>query len=120
MTIAFSAATRLDNLDRLGREQFDILIIGGGITGTAAARDAVLRGYTVALIEKGDFASGTSSRSSRLIHGGLRYLEHDQFRLVGESVIERGRLLRNASRLVKPQPFIYPVYRRGFPPYFML
>lgn len=120
MTTSFSAATRLDNLDRLGREQFDILIIGGGITGTAAARDAVLRGYTVALIEKGDFASGTSSRSSRLIHGGLRYLEHDQFRLVGESVIERGRLLRNASRLVKPQPFIYPVYRRGFPPYFML
>jgi len=116
----FSASTRIENLERLGREPFDILIIGGGITGAAAARDAALRGYRVALIDKGDLGGGTSSRSSRLIHGGLRYLEHFQFHLVGESVVERGRLLRNASRLVKPQAFIYPVYQRRFPSYHAL
>ena len=119
-TRPFSASARTENLDRLNREHFDILIIGGGITGTAAARDAALRGYSVALIDKGDFACGTSSRSSRMIHGGLRYLEHYQLHLVHESVVERGRLLRNAPRLVKPQPFIYPVYRRSHPPYLML
>ena len=119
-TRPFSAATRIENLERLNHEQFDILIIGGGITGTAAARDAALRGHTVALIDKGDFGCGTSSRSSRLIHGGLRYLEHFQFHLVSESVVERGRLLRNASQLVKPQAFIYPVHWRRFPPYRML
>ena len=116
----FSITTRAENLDRLAQEQFDILIIGGGITGTAAARDAALRGYTVALIEKADFASGTSSRSSRLIHGGLRYLENYQFGLVAESVLERARLRRNASRLVKPLAFIYPAYRHSFPPYCLL
>jgi len=111
---------RVEHLEHMACEWFDILIIGGGITGTAAARDAALRGYTVALIEKEDFASGTSSRSSRLIHGGLRYLEHYQFGLVGESVAERARLLRNAARVVKPLPFIYPVYRRRYPPYRLL
>ncbi|HLF29350.1 MAG TPA: glycerol-3-phosphate dehydrogenase/oxidase [Anaerolineae bacterium] len=116
----FSAATRTENLARLAREQFDILIIGGGITGTAAARDAALRGYTVALVEKEDFASGASSRSSRLAHGGLRYLERYEFGLVRESVIERARLLHNAARIVKPLAFIYPVYRRRYPPYFLL
>ncbi len=113
----FSAATRAENLERLAREQFDVLIIGGGITGAAAARDAALRGYSVALVEKEDFASGTSSRSSRLVHGGLRYLEHFQFGLVGESIVERARLLRNAAWLVRPLAFVYPVYRRRFPRY---
>ncbi len=116
----FSATTRTENLERLAHAQFDILIIGGGITGSAAARDAALRGYHVALVEKDDFASGASSRSSRLIHGGLRYLEHYEFGLVGESVVERARLLRNASRLVKPLAFVYPVYRRRYPPYALL
>ncbi len=116
----FSSATRAENLEHLAREHFDILIIGGGITGCAAARDAAMRGYRVALVEKEDFASGTSSRSSRLIHGGLRYLEHGQFGLVRESVVERARLLRNASRIVKPLSFVYPVYRRRYPPYAVL
>ena len=120
VTTPFSASTRLDHVERLAHEAFDILVIGGGITGTAAARDAALRGYAVALIEKDDFASGASSRSSRLIHGGLRYLEHFQFGLVRESVAERARLMRAASRIVKPLPFIYPVYRRRYPPYFLL
>ena len=116
----FSSATRAENLEWLTREHFDILIIGGGITGCAAARDAALRGYRVALVEKEDFASGASSRSSRLIHGGLRYLEHRQFGLVHESVVERARLLRNAPRLVRPLSFVYPVYRRRYPPYAVL
>ncbi|HKZ84520.1 MAG TPA: glycerol-3-phosphate dehydrogenase/oxidase [Anaerolineae bacterium] len=116
----FSSATRAENLEWLAREHFDILIIGGGITGCAAARDAAMRGYRVALVEKEDFASGTSSRSSRLIHGGLRYLEHRQFGLVRESVVERARLLRNASRIVKPLSFVYPVYRRRYPRYAVL
>ena len=116
----FSVATRAENVELLAREQFDVLIIGGGITGCAAARDAALRGYRVALVEKEDFASGASSRSSRLIHGGLRYLEHRQFGLVHESVVERARLLRNAPRLVRPLPFVYPVYRRRYPPYAVL
>jgi glycerol-3-phosphate dehydrogenase len=116
----FSAATRAENLERLAREQFDILIIGGGITGSAAARDAILRGYSVALVEKEDFASGTSSRSSRLVHGGLRYLEHHAFGLVNESVVERARLLRNASRIVHPLAFVYPAYRGRYPPYCLM
>jgi len=116
----FSASTRAENLKRLASERFDILIIGGGITGTAAARDAVLRGYDVALVEKEDFASGSSSRSSRLVHGGLRYLEYRNWGLVSESVVERARLLRNASRIVHPLAFIYPAHRGRYPPYFLM
>jgi len=90
---------------------FDVLVIGGGITGAGIARDAVMRGLSVALIDKGDFASGTSSRSSRLIHGGVRYLEHGHLRLVFEASAERHRLLRIAPDLVHPLSFTWPVYR---------
>src|SRR5262249_12337342 len=90
---------------------FDLLILGGGITGTGVALDAVLRGLRVALIDKGDFASGTSSASSKLIHGGLRYLEHGDFRLVYEALHERRLLLDNAPHLVHPLRFIVPFYK---------
>jgi glycerol-3-phosphate dehydrogenase len=90
---------------------FDLLVIGGGITGAGVARDAAMRGLEVALVEKDDFASGTSSRSSRLVHGGIRYLEHGQIRMVRESVRERETLLRIAPHLVKPLEFTWPVYR---------
>lgn len=90
---------------------FDVLVIGGGITGAGIARDAAMRGLKVAIIDKNDWGSGTSSRSSRLIHGGIRYLEHGQIGLVRESVKERETLLRIASHLVKPLEFTWPVYR---------
>ncbi len=89
---------------------FDVLIVGGGITGAGVALDAVLRGLRVALIDKGDFAGGTSSLSSKLVHGGLRYLEHGDFHLVYEALHERGRLLRNAPHLVRPLRFVLPFY----------
>jgi glycerol-3-phosphate dehydrogenase len=90
---------------------FDLLILGGGITGAGVALDAVLRGLRVALIDKGDFASGTSSHSSKLVHGGLRYLEHGDFHLVYEALHERGRLLYNAPHLVHPLRFVLPFYQ---------
>src|SRR5436190_18885342 len=89
---------------------FDLLVLGGGITGAGVALDAVLRGLTVALIDKGDFASGTSSVSSKLVHGGLRYLERGNFRLVYEALQERRLLLRNAPHLVWPLRFLLPFY----------
>src|SRR5215510_14356491 len=94
----------------LSNTKFDLLVIGGGITGCGIARDAALRGLTVALVEKDDFASGTSSRSSRLIHGGVRYLEHGHLHLVFESSAERRRLLQLAPHLVRPLAFTWPVY----------
>src|SRR6202163_982290 len=87
---------------------FDIAVIGGGINGTGIARDAVGRGLKVVLFEQSDLASGTSSKSSKLIHGGLRYLEHGEFRLVREALVERGRLLANAPHLVRPLRFLLP------------
>jgi glycerol-3-phosphate dehydrogenase len=95
----------------LSGEQFDLLVIGGGITGCGVARDAAMRGLGVALFERGDFASGTSGRSSRLIHGGIRYLERAQLHLVHESIRERETLLRIAPHLVKPLAFTWPIYR---------
>ena len=92
-------------------EKFDVLVIGGGITGCGVARDASMRGLKVALVERDDFASGTSGRSSRLVHGGIRYLEHAQFHLVWESIREREILLRIAPHLVKPLAFTWPIYR---------
>src|SRR5689334_4521108 len=92
---------------------FDVLILGGGITGAGVALDAVLRGLRVGLIDKGDFASGTSSASSKLIHGGLRYLEHGDFRLVYEALHERRLLLDNAPHLVHPLRFVIPFYERA-------
>ena len=99
------------DLGPLAGDAFDLLVLGGGITGAGVALDAALRGLRVALIDKGDFASGTSSVSSKLVHGGLRYLEHGDFRLVYEALHERGRLLRNAPHLVRPLRFTVPFYR---------
>jgi glycerol-3-phosphate dehydrogenase len=95
----------------LSGERFDLLVIGGGITGCGVARDAAMRGLSVALVERDDFASGTSGRSSRLIHGGIRYLEQGQLHLVYESIRERQTLLRIAPHLVKPLAFTWPIYR---------
>src|SRR6478736_6813219 len=89
----------------------DLLILGGGITGAGVALDAVLRGLRVALIDKGDFASGTSSVSSKLVHGGLRYLEQGDLRLVYEALHERACLLRNAPHLVWALRFLLPFYQ---------
>lgn len=94
--------------------EFDLIVVGGGITGAATARDAALRGLSVLLLEKDDFGSGTSSRSSKLIHGGLRYLETYQFRLVAESLRERERALQLAPHLATVSPFLYLVYD-GYP-----
>jgi glycerol-3-phosphate dehydrogenase len=98
-------------MNDLSGQKFDVVVIGGGITGCGVARDAAMRGLTVALFERGDLASGTSSRSSRLIHGGIRYLEHGQLHLVHESIREREILLRIAPHLVKPLAFTWPLYR---------
>jgi glycerol-3-phosphate dehydrogenase len=99
------------NIDNLRNERFDLLILGGGITGAGVALDATLRGYRVALIDKGDFASGTSSVSSKLVHGGFRYLEHASFHLVYEALHERRLLLENASPFVRPLRFVIPFYQ---------
>ena len=90
---------------------YDLLVVGGGIQGAAVARDAALRGLRVLLLERGDLASGTSSRSSKLIHGGIRYLETGQFRLVREALRERSLLLELAPEYVRPLPFLIPHYR---------
>jgi glycerol-3-phosphate dehydrogenase len=97
-------------LSPLGARHFDLLVIGGGITGSGIVREAAMRGLSAALVEKEDFASGTSSRSSRLVHGGVRYLEHGHLRLVFESSAERRRLLRLVPHLVHPLRFTWPVY----------
>ena len=102
---------RADQLAALAANRFDVLVIGGGITGAGVARDAAMRGLDVALVERDDFASGTSSRSSRLVHGGVRYLEHGYLGLVFESSRERRALLRIAPHLVRPLEFTWPVYR---------
>ena len=107
----FSARTRQGSLQRLKSQQFDILIVGGGITGAGIVRDATMRGYKTALIDKGDFASGTSSKSSRLIHGGVRYLEQFEFGLVFEASRERRVLWQIAPHLATPLPFLFPVYK---------
>lgn len=107
----FSHRTREESLRRFAAEEFDFLVVGGGITGAAVARDLVSRGCTVALVERGDFANGTSSRSSKLIHGGLRYLENFEFGLVFEALAERALLLRTAPHRVRPLPFYFPVYQ---------
>ncbi|MBZ0232598.1 MAG: glycerol-3-phosphate dehydrogenase [Deltaproteobacteria bacterium] len=91
-------------------ELLDMVVIGGGITGAGIARDAVLRGLRVALFEKGDYGSGTSSKSSKLVHGGLRYLEHGEIGLVFESVSERRVQTRVAPHLVRPMPFLVPIF----------
>jgi len=107
------ARERSAALGRLATERFDVLVIGGGITGAGAALDAASRGLRVALVEARDLASGTSSRSSKLIHGGLRYLEQRDFKLVYEALRERDLLVSKlAPHLVKPVSFLYPLYRK--------
>lgn len=107
---SLSPERRSQNLAHLSEETHDILVIGGGITGAAAAHAAALRGYRVALVEKDDFASGTSSRSSKLIHGGLRYLEQFDFGLVFEALRERELLIETAPHLITPRRFLLPIY----------
>src|ERR671913_2458891 len=93
-------------------KEFDVIVIGAGINGAGNARDAAMRGLTVLLIDKDDVGGGTSAASTRLIHGGLRYLEHFEFGLVRESLKERETLLRIAPHLVRPLAITIPVYRQ--------
>lgn len=104
------AFDRSVNLRRLVQEHFDVLVVGGGITGAGVALDAATRGLKVALVERHDWASGTSSKSSKLIHGGLRYLNQRDYRLVYEALYERERLRRNAPHLVRLMPFLIPLF----------
>src|SRR5579863_2548779 len=105
-----TAERRGADLDALARDGVDVLVIGGGITGAGIALDAALRGYRVGLVERDDFASGTSSWSTKLVHGGIRYLPQGDVPLVHEALVERGRLLQNAPHLVRPLEFVLPLY----------
>ncbi|MDH5361897.1 MAG: glycerol-3-phosphate dehydrogenase [Aigarchaeota archaeon] len=111
--VEFSFDTRRENLERMKGTEFDVVVLGGGVTGAGIARDAAARGLKVALLEKGDFGSGTSSRSTRLIHGGLRYLRYFKLGLVYESSKERETLREIAPHLVHPLSFVIPVYEKG-------
>src|SRR3972149_4506009 len=106
----FNKRSRPQLLRRLSSQRFDLLVIGGGITGVSILRDAALRGLDVALLEANDFAAGTSGRSSKIIHGGLRYLKNLDFRLTWESCHERDLHVRLNRRLVKPWRFLIPMY----------
>ncbi|ESO02099.1 hypothetical protein HELRODRAFT_161331 [Helobdella robusta] len=110
--------TRGEQLKDLQKNEYDILIIGGGATGCGIALDATTRGLKTALVEKFDFSSGTSSRSTKLIHGGVRYLQKaimnldvEQYRMVKEALTERGNLLNIAPHLAQPLPIMLPVYK---------
>src|SRR3989454_6288999 len=106
----FSARTRAANLERMRKESFDVLVVGGGVVGAGVARDVACRGFATALVDRCDFASGTSGKTSRLVHGGLRYLRNYRFGLVRRAVRERDLLLRDAPGLVHPLPFLIPAY----------
>jgi glycerol-3-phosphate dehydrogenase len=109
--------SRADALQALQRERFDVVVIGGGITGAGVALDAATRGYSVALVERDDWSCGTSSRSSKMVHGGLRYLQNFDLGLVREALVERELMVRLAPHLVKPLPFLVPAFedaRRDF------
>ncbi len=107
----FSFRTRNTFLEEMASQELDILVIGGGITGAGIAREAALRGFSVGLIEKHDFGSGTSSRSSKLVHGGFRYMAQWHFGLVHEALVERYHLMHLAPHLVRPQPFLLPIFK---------
>ena len=114
-TTPLSPSSRAQALERLASDEFDVLVIGAGVTGAGAALDAATRGLKVGLVEARDYASGTSSRSTKLFHGGLRYLEQFDFRLVFEALQERKLALETlAPHLAKPVRFIYPLLRTGF------
>src|SRR5436190_1119253 len=104
-----TAFDRAVGLNRMSVEKFDVLVVGGGVTGVGVALDAAARGLRTALVEARDFASGTSSRSSKLVHGGLRYLQQREYRLVWEGLAERQALLDNAPHLVEPMAFLIPL-----------
>jgi glycerol-3-phosphate dehydrogenase len=106
----FSFKTRAENIQKMLTDTFDFVIVGGGINGAGIARDAISRGMRVALVEAEDFSSGTSSRSSKLIHGGIRYLENYEFKLVFEALNERTKLFEMAPHLVHPLRFMIPLY----------
>ena len=108
------------DIQRFGQYQYDVLVVGGGINGAAIAHMAALNGLKVALLEKGDFAGGTSSKSTKLIHGGLRYLENLEFGLVRESLRERSVQLKSAPHLVHPLRFIIPVYDSDARPFWLM
>jgi glycerol-3-phosphate dehydrogenase len=101
---------RADAVAAMGRDRFDLVVVGGGITGAGVALDAASRGYSVALVERDDYASGTSSRSSKLVHGGLRYLQNFDLGLVREALLERSLLVRLAPHLVRPLPLLVPAF----------
>ncbi len=103
---------RARSLQALADTTFDVLVIGGGITGAGVALDAASRGLRTALVDRDDFASGTSSKSSKLVHGGLRYLQNGDVRLVYEALRERQRLRRNAPHLVRLLPFLIPLFSK--------
>lgn len=107
---SLSAQQRKSHIQSLTQNEIDVLVIGGGITGAGIALDAATRGYRVGLVEKNDFASGTSSWSTKLVHGGIRYLPQGDVPLVHEALVERGRLLTNAPHLVHPLAFVLPLY----------
>ncbi len=114
-SVALSPELREESLRAMAADELDILVIGGGVVGAGSALDAATRGLKVGLVEARDFASGTSSRSSKLVHGGLRYLEMLDFRLVAEALKERGLLLQQlAPHLVHPVAFLYPLQHRGW------
>src|ERR1700754_4319330 len=109
-SVALSPQAREAALEAMGSTELDVLVVGGGVVGSGSALDAVTRGLSVGLVEARDFASGTSSRSSKLIPGGLRYLEMLDFRLVAEALQERGLLIQKiAPHLIRPVPFVYPL-----------
>src|SRR5271168_661860 len=101
---------RQDALSALTSEPFDVVVVGGGITGAGVALDAATRGYSVALLERRDYASGTSSRSSKLVHGGLRYLQNFDLGLVREALLERRLMVQLAPHLVRPLPLVVPAF----------
>jgi glycerol-3-phosphate dehydrogenase len=107
----FGPAERLAALGAMAGRPLDLLVIGGGITGCGLARDAALRGLAVALVEQADFGAGTSSRSSKLVHGGVRYLAYGDVALVRESAHERRVLSAIAPHLVHPLPFVFPLFK---------
>ena len=114
-SVPLSPQSRQASLDAMATEHLDVLVVGGGVVGGGAALDAATRGLRVGLVEARDFASGTSSRSSKLVHGGLRYLEMLDFGLVAEALKERGLLIQQlAPHLVRPVPFLYPLRHRGW------
>lgn len=113
MTETFSSAQRTEYLQNMANAHFDVLIIGGGITGAGIALDAASRGLKTALVEMQDFAAGTSSRSTKLVHGGLRYLKQYEVKMVAEVGRERAVVYENGPHVTTPEPMLLPIYTAG-------